>query len=256
MPTEDDLRAMLGATHAPNTLDSEKIIAKSRRRRVPKQIVAGGVGALAVAGIFVVAMQGIPFGQDASTMSAIEAPAASDAAESSGGSEFSDIKRAPAERLNLCAGPVADLAPSAYGLQFDLEFPAMAPVGTQPIEGTARLTNLGSTRVTGSTAAVPAITLSQNGIVQWHSNGPMIMSLAIVDLEPGQSMEYAASFTPVQCGIEDDTAEAFRADLPALPAGQYDLSAAIDFSADESLVTGDLPYLDLVTGPAATITLQ
>ena len=252
MPSEDDLKRMFDESTAPNTLDPNRIIAKSRARRVPRQVAAGAVGALAVAGIFVVAIQGLPLNQQSSTISSADAPAS----DSAGGSELSDIKRAPAEKINLCGGPLAEVAPSAYGLQFDLEFPATAPVGNGPIEGTVRLTNTSDRHVSGSTAATPAITLSQDGVVLWHSNGPMIMSLAIVDLEPGQSMTYQASFTPVRCDVADDTAESFRDDLPALPVGDYQLSALIDFSADESLVTDTLPYLDLVGGPSSPVALQ
>jgi hypothetical protein len=179
-----------------------------------------------------------------------------EASDSAGGQEADSlIKRAPAERLNLCGAPVTELAPSAYGLQLDVEFPSTAPLGTAAIEGTVRLTNTSSTRVMGTTAAVPAITLAHEGIVQWHSNGPMIMSLVVVDLEPGQSLEYAASVLPVQCGVEDDAAEAFRTDLPALSPGQYELSAAIDFTPDPSLVTDGYTELDLVSGPRSPITL-
>ena len=47
--------------------------------------------------------------------------------------------------------------------------------------------------------------------------------------------------------VEDDTAEAFRSDLPAAPAGQYQVSAAIDLMGEFDA--------DLVTGPAQTVTL-
>jgi hypothetical protein len=105
------------------------------------------------------------------------------------------------------------------------------------------------------TAAAPAITVSQEGITLWHSNGAMVMSLVIVDLAPGESLEYAASFTPVLCGVEDDMAEVFRNDLPALDPGEYELSAAIDFVLDETLAADYEPFAYLVTGPRSTITL-
>lgn len=249
VPDESDLRNLFETSSAPSTLDVDRIIAKSRARRLPRQIGAGLIGTLAVAGIFVLAVQPQQLAQP---------PAASmtESQEAAGGAAADNaIKRAPAEKLNLCGGTLAEVAPSFYGLQLDVAFPATAPAGPAPIEGTVTLTNTGTTRVSGSTAATPAITLSQSGTVLWHSNGPMIMSLVIVDLAPGESLRYPASFTAVRCGVEDDAAEVFRADLPALPAGDYELSAAIDFSADPSMATNGTPDLDLVTGPRNPVTL-
>jgi hypothetical protein len=56
--------------------------------------------------------------------------------------------------------------------------------------------------------------------------------------------------------VADDEAESFRADLPAVPAGVYDVSAAIDFQPDASMAQQGTPGVDLVTGPLEPITLQ
>lgn len=252
MPDESDLTDLFEKSTAPNTLDANRIIARSRARRLPKQVGAGLLGTLAVAGIFVVAVNTSGLGQQ--SPSSVLSQESSDAADTSGGAAESSIKRAPIEKINLCGGPLAEPSPSNYGLQLDVEFAEMAPVGAD-VTGTVRLTNLSDSRVIGTTAAVPALTFSQNGIVLWHSNGPMIQSLTMVDLEPGESMEYGALVTPVKCEVEDDAAESFRADLPALPAGAYELSALIDFSPDPSMPTNGIPELDLVSGPRSTITL-
>lgn len=251
MPDENDLKNMFDSASAPNTLDIDRIVRKSRRARLPKQIVAGSAGALAIAGLFVLGIN---------TTQLTAPPVAISAQDSSMGSEAAPsteaaLKRAPADKLNLCGGTLADVAPSNYGLQLQVTFGSTAAVGTAPIEGTVTLTNTSDQRIAGTTARSPAITVSQNGIVMWHSNGPMFMSLTIVDLEPGQSLSYPASFTPVLCGVEDDSAETFRAYLPALPAGDYELSAAIDFSVDPSMASSDIPDQDLVTGPTSPLTL-
>jgi hypothetical protein len=102
--------------------------------------------------------------------------------------------------------------------------------------------------VTGYTAASPAITLAQNGVVIWHSNGPMIEMAREVTLAPGESLDYAAAFSPVICGVEDDLGESFRDGLPEAPAGDYQVSAAIDLMGDFNA--------DLITGPSQTITLR
>ena len=218
------------------------------------KIAAGSVFTLALGGLIVASVLGIGSlvrpavsaaqADDAGSSDVAEVPAA-DPATASG----SDIKRAPAERINLCTGTVAEVAPSESGLQLDVHFADSAKAGTDSIRGTVTLTNTGSDTVTGYTAASPALTLSQDGIVVWHSNGPMIELARDVALAPGESLEYDASFTPVVCGVDDDLAElGFAEDLPAAPAGEYQLSAMIDLLGDSTA--------DLVSGPTSTITLE
>ncbi|MEP6481011.1 MAG: hypothetical protein ABJA94_03280, partial [Rhodoglobus sp.] len=226
MPTEDDLRDLFASSDSPRGIDTKHVIARSRARRLPRQLAAGAIGTLAVVGIAVVGIQSILPSQSASTTSQAggAAPSAADQSAASG-QEFSD-KRAPADKINLCTGAVAEPAPSFYGLQLSVEFPPTAPNGTTPIEGMVRLTNTGSEPVTG-TAAAPAITLSQGGIVLWHSTGQATEIATPVDLAPGQWLEYPASLTPVRCDVQDDEGESFRADLPAVGPGEYDVSAAL-----------------------------
>ncbi len=252
MPTEDDLRKLFSSEPTRGTVDARKVIAKTRARRLPRQFAAGAVGALAVVGITVVGIQSVLPHPTVSTLSGGEA--APDAQP--GQASDSAAKRAPAEKINLCAGPLAQPAPSVYGLQLDVTFPATASVGTATVQGTVRLTNNGPDTVKGTTAATPAITLSQDGVVLWHSNGPAAASGVVVDLAPGESLEYAASFSPVRCEVADDEGQSFREGLPPVPAGGYDLSAAIDFMPDASMVQQATPGLDLVTGPTAPITLN
>lgn len=238
------------------TIDTKRVIARSRGRRRPLQIAAGAVSALAIVGIVTVAVQTSQFSSPATMTSQGAADSRSTTEQAAPTDTLeSGVKRAPADKLNLCTGTLAQSAPSFYGLRLDATFPAEASVGTSAVNGTVRLTNTSGMRVTGTTNATAAVTLSQDGIVVWHSNGATIMSLAIIDLEPGATAEYQASFTPVRCGIDDDLEPSFRDDLPALPAGGYDLSAAIYFTADESMVQPQAPELDLVTGPLAPITL-
>lgn len=253
MPTEDDLRDLFGSADVPHTLDAKRVIARSRARRLPRQFAIGAVSTLAVAGIVVVSLPALLPHAATSTISESSPTQANGAAPNV--QAFDSQKRAPADKINLCTGPVTQAAPSFYGLRLDVTFPETAPVGTDPIQGTVRLTNTGADTVTGSTSTTPAITLSQGGIVLWHSNGPMTDAAMTVDLAPGESMEYPASFTPVRCDVQDDEAESFRADLPAVTAGSYDLSAALDFLPAASMTQQSTPGLDLVTGPLSPITL-
>lgn len=250
MATEDDLRDMLGSATTPGPIDAGKVIARARARRLPRRIAVGAIGTLAVAAIAVVGIQTI---SRPPVISAMSQGAAAPSAET--GQALDAAKRAPADRINLCEGPLAAPAPSFSGLRLDVDFPTSIPVGTNPVEGTVTIVNTSSSRVVGTTAAGPAMTLSRDGIVIWHSNGPADQSATVVDLAPGESLEYPASFTPVRCAVQDDEAEHFRPDLPAVPAGNYELSAAIDFLPDAAMPQQATPGLDLVTGPVAAIAI-
>jgi len=255
MPTEAELRAWLheGDLGSPaREADAGSVIRRSRRRRLPRQLAAGGTLTLAIAGIGVAGftgLRGVPMGasvNDASTESAPEAFDGQDADNPAGGDA---IQAVPASQLNTCGDSIADLDSNTV-LVLETRFTPSVPADGQSVDGTVTLTNTGTERITGTTAATPAITLSQDGEVLWHSNGPMIMMVVEVDLAPGESLEYPASFTAVRCAAEDELSESFRDDLPALVAGRYELSAAIDF-----LDAGGSP-LPTVTGPRSPLTLD
>lgn len=229
MSTDDELRSLLRAAAAaasPRSIDTDRVIRRSRRRHVGRQAATGGVTALAVVGLTVAGVTGVrgllPHPANLSSASDAAAPE----------SEGSAITRAPAEKINLCGGTLAEARPAESGLVLSMAFPPSASTGGR-VSGQVTMTNTGPTRVTGTTAATPAITLSQDGLVLWHSNGPMIAMVAMVDLEPGASMTYPASFIPVRCSSEDETAPSFREGLPAVPAGDYQISAAIDFVPED-----------------------
>jgi hypothetical protein len=248
----DMFRAGAGPTAGGSGIDTAAVIRRAKRRRLPARVGIGGVFVLAIGGLGVAGLQGLNTVQPTSLVgsTAADSPTTEQGPPSDdsvmGASEGAGIKRAPADRLNLCGGTVADVAPSPTGLVLTVEFPD-ATVGAMNVTGTATLTNTGSQPITGYTSATPAITLAQNGIVLWYSNGPTIMMARDVNLAPGESIDFEASFVPVVCGVEDDSAEAFRTDLPAAPAGEYQVSAAAD------VMVGDA--LELVTGPAQTVRL-
>jgi len=251
MATEPNLRDLLrGDTPTLRAIDTEAVIRRSKTRRLPAQIGIGGAFTLAIGGLGVAGLQGLggtPSSSDSAVTMSEQAPdqgrdgvrGTTEGEATTGG-----IKRAPADRINLCGGTLAEVAPSATGLVLTTAF-AEAPAGTEPVMGSVTLTNTGTAPVAGYMSPTPAITLSQNGIVLWHSNGPTIMSIQDVMLAPGESLELVASFTPVVCGTEDDTAEAFRTDLPAVAPGDYQLSAAADVTVDG--------VAELVTGPTQTV---
>lgn len=243
----NNIRHLFSAPQPEGAIDVAAVVRAARARRLPKVLGVTGVSVLAVGGIV---LGGLQFGGGVSPASDAAGTSA-ESPQSDGGASaemYSDtVKRLPAEKLNLCAAPVAQLDTMSGGLSLSVQF-ADAAAGTAPVEGTVTMTNTGVDAVTGYTGASPAITLTRDGLVIWHSNGPVPEIAREVNLAPGESMEYAASFTPVVCGVEDDLAESFRAGLPAAAPGDYQVSAAID-------VMGEFDAL-LVTGPAQSITLN
>ena len=242
MPSEPSLRHLFDAPMPASSIDVGSVVRRSRARRLPKVLGVTGVSLLAIGGLVVGGLQvggGVSPASDAGGT-------AMESADSSQLYSADEIKRASAEDLNLCMATPAGMADSTADLVLSMDFPDAA-AGSASVEGTVTMTNVGTEQWTGYTAAAPTITLSQDSVVLWHTNGPAIQLARNVDLAPGESMEYSASFEPVICGVEDDSLESFRSDLPAAPAGQYQLSAAIDLLGDDDAV--------LVTGPTETVEL-
>ena len=276
MPTESELRAMLESTMLESTepsgkLDAARIIRRSKARRLPAQIAAGGTFVLAVAAIGVLGFTGVldstttnggvAFESAESADSAQDAESAPDnGTQTELGAESGPAEgkeRLSAEELNPCGEPVTKVAPHPRGLTLTVDFPEQAPAETD-VTGTATLINNGDEPVSGTTAASPVITVADSGVVVWHTNGFMTMQAVIVDLEPGESLEYQVTLSPVRCGPEDEIAGSFRADLPALEPGEYTISAAIGFLPDSphDAGSGSEASFDLIGGPASSIELR
>lgn len=255
MPDEDDLRRLLRDTDAPNTLDSNRIVSRSRARRLPRQLAAGTVGALALAGVTVLAVQTTQFTAPATT-TAGQAYDESAPSQDSMAPETSAIKRAPADRINLCEAELAQVSGSQYGLQLEVVAPTTVPAGAGIVDATVRLTNTSSQTVTGTTDGHPVIVLSQNGLVLWHRSGPIDQPGPLaVDLAPGESLDLGGYFEPVRCSSADDLGAGLPTGLPAVEPGEYQLSALLDFTPDPSM--GPLTSeLDLVAGPLTTLTVE
>ena len=250
-PTEEELRSALhGGPELPSTLDTDAVIRRARSHRLPRKIAFGSFAALAVAGIAFVGF----------TVATVPQSALMSASDSGGRQESGDAPKPqtfqyeglPAEKVNQCGGQVAPVAQNANGLELTTHFPEGAPADGQPVIGTVTLSNTGTGRVIGSTAASPVITLSRDGTVLWHSNGAMVTIAVLVDLAPGESMDYQVSLTPVACGAQDELGSGFRDNLPPLPAGDYRVSALIDFVPQSADAGGH----QLLGGPPQTLTLR
>jgi hypothetical protein len=270
-------------TSGGGEIDLHAVLTRSRRRRMPRQIAAGATLTLATGGIVLggfalanspgsatsssgsAAMEDTPdpaSGDESTGDSSTGDPATGDTATSeptTGASADGDGSLRAAEQLNACGERVAEVEPAASGLVVTPHFPAEATAGATQIEGTVTLTNAGDERVRGTTGARAAITLSRGGTVQWHTNGAQNSIGIGVDLEPGESMEYAATLDAVSCSSEEDLDPLEPPkNLPAADPGEYQVSAAIDISPDanEGSDTGIQPELELVTGPSQTIALR
>ena len=227
---------------------------RARARRRPRVAIAAAGSVLAIAAIAVPAVySSYTSGAGGSTDSAFVAGDEAAAPEFASGAGDSAVTpqydRAPAEKVNLCSAPVAEIAPAENGLLLTVE-PVTASATDRGIPATVTLTNGGTQQIFGTTGSRPALTLSRDGITIWHTNGPTDLMARIVDLGPGESMTYQTTFEPLVCGVPDDEAESFRTDLPAAGTGTYLLSAAIDVSHDDG------SSVDLVTGPAVAVTLH
>ena len=266
MFTESDLKKMFSETGAAlGQVDLSRVLRRSSHRRIAQQVAVGSATTLAVAGIGVAGFTGMRgLVQSTGSASSAAAPDANrpdanrpdaNRPEATGGSTATDggLARAPAEKINLCGGVLSEVAPNAAGLVLTTNFEP-GDASADRVSGTVTLTNSGSAHVTGTSAATPTIVLSKDGIVLWHSNGPVAAIGAIVDLAPGASMTYQASFQPVICAVEDDSSVSFRDNLPHVAADAYQVSAALDLSRQNA--DGSFPGTDLVTGPASEVTLR
>ena len=249
MPGDSELRAwmhgegseMPPASARPARLDAAAIIRRSKRRRLPRQLGAGGTMTLAVAGISVASITGLKtlgpnmFGSPTTAEhgagdSGAEVPPELSAPQESPG-------RVSPDRVNLCGSPLAAVPQNRFGLVLDAHFPADAPATGAPVTGSVTLTNTSTRTITGTSTSRPSVTLSRDGVVLWHSNGVQPAGTAL-RLAPGQSVQYPATVTPVECTAADDRVGGFRAGLPAVPPGHYRISVllAVDASGASALV--------------------
>lgn len=256
MPTEGELRDLLHGDDAePGALNTERIIRRAKARRRPKQWLTGFAGGMAAVGAIaftVPAVIGLGAGGGLSSAggSAADEAAGDDASilRENEAPESATALSSPAAALNLCGAPLSKLAADPDGLELTVA-PVAAPATSGWIETTVTLTNLGTESFTG-TAGAAVVTLSGNGIVLWHSNGPTAEFTSTVALAPGESVSYKAGFEPVVCSVEDDASSTgFRSGLPPVTTGPYELSAAIDVTPAEAPTR-------VVSGPATTIGLH
>ena len=249
MADEFELRGMLqreaAGARSPE-LDTGRLVRRSRARRLPRQLAAGGAMAVAVLGLGVGAASGIRMLSPTPEMSTAgggaeatdesvdtfgeDGPQEESGGESAGGS----ISLAPAYKINACGGMLsAAPADGVTGVGVTLDFPDEATV-SGPVWGTVEVTNDTGEPLRGVMSEIAATTLSQGGLVLWHT--PRLDRTLPVELQPGESTTVEASFEPRVCSAEDEALMDFPADLPPVGPGQYDVSVALDVEREDGSV--------------------
>jgi hypothetical protein len=264
MADESELRSMLqreAAGAGTPELDPGRLVRRSRARRLPRQLAAGGALTLAVLGLGAGAVTGIRLLAPApetssaggSAESADEPPAQDDAVDTLGDDSAGDAagggasELAPAYKINGCGGMLAAASdPELTGIAVEVDFPAEARAG-QAVTGSVELTNTGEEPLSGQLDAVAATTLADDGLVLWHT--PRVEESVPLELAPGESTTLTAAFEPLVCAPEDEGLQDFRPDLPRVEPGVYEVSVAFD------IVRLDGPTVQVVSG-AEPITLH
>jgi hypothetical protein len=220
MPTEDDLRRLLGDADAPpSTLDASSIIRRSRRRRLPAQLGAGAAGVLAVAGIGVLVLPTVTNAPESATMSD-SAPAMEGGGDTT--LEYSELKRDPYAYLT-CGAELPQAAGSMYGLEAELR------------ESVLTVTNAATSSRSG-VYWMPNITVTEDGIIVAHSENDGMSAGYPMDLAVGEAVDFDIEIPSIGC------------DGTELPTGDYEVVASLDFVPD--VPDPDLPALtDLVVSP-------
>lgn len=261
MPTESELRdALRKGAEAPGRLDAEAVIRGSRARRRPRQLVLGSAAVLAVVGFCYAGITAIPWPQAALMAASEDVGEASTgydlAVPQSSSSATDPVTGAPqpgsALSANRCGLPSVEAGASSSGLLLTTDFPLTAAANGLPVEGVVTLENTGEQRVVGLTAAQPVIVLSRDGVTVWHTTSGSLSVGTLVDLAPGQSKQYPASFTPVLCTEEDEDALSFPVDLPPLGTGTYRVRALLDLVP---LASARDAAGELVGGPGQDVAL-
>ena len=260
MHTESELRDKLrGAVPAATSrIDPAVIIRRAKVRRAPRQVAFGSVAALAVAGFTFLGVSVAPSlfsmstgASDSASIVGAESfkddPAGSQVGGgASNGAHEPDIDARLSARCGI--SPLT-VAPNSLGLELTTSFPESVPADGSSVSGLVTVTNTGNSRVRGTTSVEPIVSLSRNGVTVWHTSGSAADLARHVDLEPGQSAIYSASFRTIQCNPDDENPATVGDNLPALVPGPAEVTATITYFSD----TGDS---FLISGPAESIILR
>jgi hypothetical protein len=230
MSDKPNLRDLFAESDAPtHRLDARRVIVASRRRRLPRQVAAAGIGVLAIAGIGVLTVQTI----------AIQPPTSTVSLESQDQSAPEGSTLGGTGKLIACSAVEPSTVPAAPGLELELTFPPTASTADATVNGVARVANTGPTAVTITPEAGPIVSLSRDGEVLWRGDATGTVG-SPVTLNAGEATEVPVAFVPTDCG----------GDGSRLAAGVYGVSVTITVS------TGDQGGFGVATSGPITIHLE
>lgn len=214
------------AADAPgaSAIDVAEATRRSRARRLPAQLALGAAAVALVLGVGVAAVGGLALAPPAF----IAADGArEESAEQPGGGDSTGGEAAPSTPVARCGAPVDDAVgddgeAGAPGLRLEVDLPERAEADGDAIEGTIRIVNDGSRRVTGTASAPPTVIGSRDGVARWTSAAEAAAGSTAIELDPGESTVIPVRVRPVACVAADDGSSA---DDAAPPPGAYELSA-------------------------------
>ena len=242
MADEPTLRHLFGEPPPPTAIDVSSVIRRSRARRAPRIL---GTGALAVLAATTIAYAGFSGLAGFSGATSSDAGGAAPMAESGVAGDEKDMASeslsSAVSDLYRCGEPVFDIPQNELGLVLSVDFPSPVDVSASSIEGVVTVTNEGDDAVVVIASSAPALALTAGDLVVWRADAGL--STRSLDLAPGESAAYDASFSPVACGPGAES---------ALPAGEYELHAAIDVGAED----GQSPGRPWASGPPQRLTLR
>ncbi|WP_341952393.1 hypothetical protein [Salinibacterium sp. TMP30] len=204
MVDESDIRSHLVDAETPAiAINTDAIISRSKARRRPRQLAVGAVSVLAAASLVFAGVNTFPRTGDLTTAGSM-ADESSTRMDSDAGADNAESYLAPDAVMDreTCGAIIPSQAASPYGLALELDLPGPVTASGSAF-GTVRLTNTSDVAVTGTTASVPDVNLTRDSVSISHSPDAQILSVIPVNLQPGQSIEFAVSLAIYDCTTID-----------------------------------------------------
>lgn len=224
MPSESDLRDLLQGSDPEGraAIDLDAVLTRARRRRRPKVLAAQALGSVAVVGALFTAVVAVQPPQQV-TQSVAEEAAGGSAADSAPHVDDTALRMSDALLLNTCGQPVSDLVTAdAPILTVD---PVATDAGTNPVPVTVVLHG-GAVPGRGVSSS-PVLTITRDGIVVGQPTAIDAIGIE-VDLPADGTFVYETTTFAVSCD------PAYVGGLEALPPGDYEIRAAVDFIGEGS----------------------
>lgn len=243
MVDENELRAHLSSDEQPAIeIDTAAVVSRSKARRRPRQLAVGVVGALAAASLLFAGINTFPRTGELTAGSSV-AEDSSTRMDSNSGADMAESYLTPDEGgvAEMCGAIIPTTAASPYGLAIELDL-ASPVTASGSAFGTVRLTNTSDEAVTGTTASMPDVNLTRDTVSISHSPDAQILSVIPVNLQPGQSIEFAVSIAIYDCttidtgGMIDPGIYTVSTSLAFVPTDPQDGEAAEVRSSPSTIV--------------------